>query len=221
MPLFRGRTVICAYSIEDIDQAFSTSKLKGYSSPFIGSRPGMVRKPNEFFLFFLLKPSEEKQHCESLFSIYEPLFQRWKDWGFWKAWDNKREAIFEFLCPRVFYLFKCPAWSESVSPHSVSVKTRRQEVTMTSKTLGWSDTTQKLRMWSDPSAWLRSTSPQTTKSHTLWQTSSWPSTTSTTASCTSEQVCVCLCMLKLQLSINETHFSHIEKFFTLAISLWL
>ncbi|XP_034030272.1 semaphorin-7A [Thalassophryne amazonica] len=36
-----GRTVICAYSIEDIDQAFSTSKLKGYSSPFIGSRPGM------------------------------------------------------------------------------------------------------------------------------------------------------------------------------------
>ncbi|KAM9309301.1 semaphorin-7A [Pholidichthys leucotaenia] len=40
-----GKTVICAYSIEDIDQAFSTSKLKGYSSSFIGSRPGMcVRK---------------------------------------------------------------------------------------------------------------------------------------------------------------------------------
>ncbi|XP_028327630.1 semaphorin-7A [Gouania willdenowi] len=36
-----GKTVICAYSIEDIDQAFSTSKLKGYSNPFIGSRPGM------------------------------------------------------------------------------------------------------------------------------------------------------------------------------------
>lgn len=39
----RGRKVICAYSIEDIDQAFSTSKLRGYSSPFIGSRPGTVR----------------------------------------------------------------------------------------------------------------------------------------------------------------------------------
>uniref|UniRef100_A0A3Q2YBR0 Si:ch211-113g11.6 n=1 Tax=Hippocampus comes TaxID=109280 RepID=A0A3Q2YBR0_HIPCM len=37
----RGRTVICAYSIEDIDQAFSTSKLKGYSNSFIGNRPGM------------------------------------------------------------------------------------------------------------------------------------------------------------------------------------
>uniref|UniRef100_A0A3P8ZWQ5 Sema domain-containing protein n=1 Tax=Esox lucius TaxID=8010 RepID=A0A3P8ZWQ5_ESOLU len=33
-------TVICAYSVEDIDQAFATSKLKGYSSPLIGHRPG-------------------------------------------------------------------------------------------------------------------------------------------------------------------------------------
>nr|XP_057908764.1 semaphorin-7A isoform X1 [Doryrhamphus excisus] len=41
-----GRTVICAYSIEDIDQAFSTSKLKGYSSSFIGSRPGMCGRRN-------------------------------------------------------------------------------------------------------------------------------------------------------------------------------
>uniref|UniRef100_A0A8C2X6L1 Si:ch211-113g11.6 n=1 Tax=Cyclopterus lumpus TaxID=8103 RepID=A0A8C2X6L1_CYCLU len=41
-----GRTVICAYSIEDIDQAFTTSKLKGYSSPFIGSRPGMCVRKN-------------------------------------------------------------------------------------------------------------------------------------------------------------------------------
>uniref|UniRef100_A0A8D3DTT0 Semaphorin-1A n=1 Tax=Scophthalmus maximus TaxID=52904 RepID=A0A8D3DTT0_SCOMX len=41
-----GRTVICAYSIEDIDQAFSTSKLKGYSNPFIGSRPGMCVRKN-------------------------------------------------------------------------------------------------------------------------------------------------------------------------------
>ncbi|XP_068616519.1 semaphorin-7A [Brachionichthys hirsutus] len=41
-----GRTVICAYSIEDVDQAFSTSKLKGYSSPFIGSRPGMCVRKN-------------------------------------------------------------------------------------------------------------------------------------------------------------------------------
>ncbi|KAG7475450.1 hypothetical protein JOB18_032057 [Solea senegalensis] len=41
-----GRTVICAYSIQDIDQAFSTSKLKGYSSPFIGSRPGMCVHKN-------------------------------------------------------------------------------------------------------------------------------------------------------------------------------
>uniref|UniRef100_A0A3Q0RET0 Si:ch211-113g11.6 n=1 Tax=Amphilophus citrinellus TaxID=61819 RepID=A0A3Q0RET0_AMPCI len=35
-----GRTVICAYSIEDIDQAFSTSKLKGYSGQLTGTRPG-------------------------------------------------------------------------------------------------------------------------------------------------------------------------------------
>lgn len=41
-----GRNVICAYSIEDIDQAFSTSKLKGYSSPFIGTRPGMCVSKN-------------------------------------------------------------------------------------------------------------------------------------------------------------------------------
>ncbi|XP_056261877.1 semaphorin-7A isoform X2 [Pseudoliparis swirei] len=42
-----GKTVVCAYSIEDIDQAFSTSKLKGYSSPFIaGSRPGMCVRKN-------------------------------------------------------------------------------------------------------------------------------------------------------------------------------
>ncbi|XP_034097279.1 semaphorin-7A [Gymnodraco acuticeps] len=41
-----GRTVICAYSIEDIDVAFSTSKLKGYSSAFIGSRPGMCVRKN-------------------------------------------------------------------------------------------------------------------------------------------------------------------------------
>uniref|UniRef100_A0A3Q3J0B5 Sema domain-containing protein n=1 Tax=Monopterus albus TaxID=43700 RepID=A0A3Q3J0B5_MONAL len=41
-----GRTVICAYSIEDIDQAFSTSKLKGYSSQFTGSRPGMCVRKN-------------------------------------------------------------------------------------------------------------------------------------------------------------------------------
>lgn len=47
--------MICAYSIEDIDQAFTTSKLKGYSSPFIGSRPGMVRK-NKVFLSFLITP---------------------------------------------------------------------------------------------------------------------------------------------------------------------
>uniref|UniRef100_A0A3Q3MY99 Si:ch211-113g11.6 n=1 Tax=Labrus bergylta TaxID=56723 RepID=A0A3Q3MY99_9LABR len=41
-----GRNVICAYSIEDIDQAFSTSKLKSYSSPFISSRPGMCVRKN-------------------------------------------------------------------------------------------------------------------------------------------------------------------------------
>uniref|UniRef100_H3CKZ6 Si:ch211-113g11.6 n=1 Tax=Tetraodon nigroviridis TaxID=99883 RepID=H3CKZ6_TETNG len=41
-----GRKVICAYSIEDIDQAFSTSKLRGYSSPFIGIRPGVCVRKN-------------------------------------------------------------------------------------------------------------------------------------------------------------------------------
>ncbi|XP_016343512.1 semaphorin-7A-like [Sinocyclocheilus anshuiensis] len=33
-------TVVCAYSIEDTDQAFSTSKLKGYNSPLSTPRPG-------------------------------------------------------------------------------------------------------------------------------------------------------------------------------------
>lgn len=47
--------MICAYSIEDIDQAFSTSKLRGYSSPFIGSRPGMVRKRLSFSFYFRKK----------------------------------------------------------------------------------------------------------------------------------------------------------------------
>ncbi|PWA23876.1 hypothetical protein CCH79_00010787 [Gambusia affinis] len=36
-----GRTVVCAYSIEDIDRAFSNSKLKGYSTAFGVHRPGM------------------------------------------------------------------------------------------------------------------------------------------------------------------------------------
>ncbi|XDV40399.1 hypothetical protein PO909_009491 [Leuciscus waleckii] len=33
-------TVVCAYSIEEIDKAFSTSKLKGYNSPLAAPRPG-------------------------------------------------------------------------------------------------------------------------------------------------------------------------------------
>ncbi|XP_024114076.1 semaphorin-7A isoform X2 [Oryzias melastigma] len=39
-----GKKVICAYSIEDINKAFSTSKLKGYSSPLSGNRPGMCTR---------------------------------------------------------------------------------------------------------------------------------------------------------------------------------
>lgn len=44
-------TVVCAYSIEDIDSAFSTSKLKGYNSPITGHHPGtctmkMATPPN-------------------------------------------------------------------------------------------------------------------------------------------------------------------------------
>ncbi|XP_069041513.1 semaphorin-7A [Lepisosteus oculatus] len=33
-------TVVCAYSIEEIDQSFGTSKLKGYTSPLPAHRPG-------------------------------------------------------------------------------------------------------------------------------------------------------------------------------------
>lgn len=33
-------TVVCAYSIEEIDKAFSTSKLKGYNTPLPSPRPG-------------------------------------------------------------------------------------------------------------------------------------------------------------------------------------
>uniref|UniRef100_A0A3P9IMD4 Si:ch211-113g11.6 n=1 Tax=Oryzias latipes TaxID=8090 RepID=A0A3P9IMD4_ORYLA len=39
-----GKKVICAYSIEDINKAFSTSRLKGYSSPLSGNRPGMCAR---------------------------------------------------------------------------------------------------------------------------------------------------------------------------------
>ncbi|XP_062848539.1 semaphorin-7A [Trichomycterus rosablanca] len=38
-------TVVCAYSIEDIDQVFAKSKLKGYNSPPTGARHGMCQ-PN-------------------------------------------------------------------------------------------------------------------------------------------------------------------------------
>ncbi len=43
MSFHRNTTVVCAYSIEDIDQAFSTSKLKGYNSPLSTPRPGTVQ----------------------------------------------------------------------------------------------------------------------------------------------------------------------------------
>jgi len=43
---YRNTTVVCAYSIEDIDSAFSTSKLKGYNSPLAAPRPGTVHQPN-------------------------------------------------------------------------------------------------------------------------------------------------------------------------------
>ncbi|XP_073703423.1 semaphorin-7A [Garra rufa] len=39
-------TVVCAYSIEDIDQAFATSKLKGYNTPLSTPRPGMCAFKN-------------------------------------------------------------------------------------------------------------------------------------------------------------------------------
>ncbi|XP_051999994.1 semaphorin-7A-like [Xyrauchen texanus] len=39
-------TVVCAYSIEDIDNSFSTSKLRGYNSPLASPRPGMCAFKN-------------------------------------------------------------------------------------------------------------------------------------------------------------------------------
>ncbi|MCI4374500.1 hypothetical protein PGIGA_G00006900 [Pangasianodon gigas] len=39
-------TVVCAYSIEDIDQVFAKSKLKGYNSPPTGYRHGMCDPRN-------------------------------------------------------------------------------------------------------------------------------------------------------------------------------
>ncbi|XP_017336826.1 semaphorin-7A [Ictalurus punctatus] len=39
-------TVVCAYSIEDIDQVFAKSKLKGYNSPVTGNRHGMCAPKN-------------------------------------------------------------------------------------------------------------------------------------------------------------------------------
>ncbi|XP_036440091.1 semaphorin-7A isoform X2 [Colossoma macropomum] len=39
-------TVVCAYSIEEIDQAFGKSKLKGHTGPLTGHRPGMCAPKN-------------------------------------------------------------------------------------------------------------------------------------------------------------------------------
>ncbi|XP_026862481.2 semaphorin-7A [Electrophorus electricus] len=39
-------TVVCAYSIEEINEAFAKSKLKGYNSPLTGHRPGMCASKN-------------------------------------------------------------------------------------------------------------------------------------------------------------------------------
>uniref|UniRef100_A0A3B4C386 Sema domain-containing protein n=1 Tax=Pygocentrus nattereri TaxID=42514 RepID=A0A3B4C386_PYGNA len=39
-------TVVCAYSIEEIDQAFAKSRLKGHTSPLTGHRPGMCASKN-------------------------------------------------------------------------------------------------------------------------------------------------------------------------------
>lgn len=95
-----------------------------------------------------------------------------------------KEKIFALRSPKVVF-YSC---AYSGSPPSAFAETRHQEVTTTSRTWEWSDTTQKSRTWSGLSAWLRSISPRTTKSHTTWPTSSSLSTTNTTASCTSEQV---------------------------------
>ena len=107
---------------------------------------------------------------------------------------NKTEAILSFLSKGVLFIQEPNrVWIDYItSPLSVSARTRQREVTTTSRTSGWSDTTRRLRMWSGPSVWLRSTCPQMTRSHTLWRTLSWRSTMSTTASSTSAQVCECM-----------------------------
>ncbi|XP_053350950.1 semaphorin-7A [Clarias gariepinus] len=40
-------TVVCAYSVEDIDMVFAKSKLKGYNNPLTGNRHGMCGPKNQ------------------------------------------------------------------------------------------------------------------------------------------------------------------------------
>lgn len=119
LPLFRGRTVICAYSIEDIDQAFSTSKLKGYSSPFIGSRPGMVRK-NKVFLSFLITPIRNTALRKENVLLHESCFvsvvkKTTQIGAIFKSHKLIKEKQYWALCLRALYLFKSPAKSESIT----------------------------------------------------------------------------------------------------------
>lgn len=161
--LFRGRTVICAYSIEDIDQAFSTSKLKGYSSPFIGSRPGMVRKTNKIFwsFSFFCHTNLEKQHWEKRRAVSQPLFRRWKDWSaIFETHELIKEKQFWTLCPRAFCLFKSPAWSESITSLLLSVCPQKLD----SRRSQWHQEPRgdqiPPRNWGcDPACWCGSTRP--------------------------------------------------------------
>lgn len=97
--LFRGKTVICAYSIEDIDHAFSTSKLKGYSSPLTGNRPGMVRKTKFVLLLsprhWKIKKSSKKEKWVAVWVISVVRKKNGDD--IWKPRVNKREAILKSL----------------------------------------------------------------------------------------------------------------------------
>lgn len=46
--------MVCAYSIEDINLAFTTSKLKGYSLSLAGQRPGTVNHPTALKMLKIL-----------------------------------------------------------------------------------------------------------------------------------------------------------------------
>lgn len=86
----RDTTVVCAYSIEDIDQVFARSKLKGYNSPLTGTRHGMVHNVH----FHIIKFSQVY--------IYTHVFELASQFYPSQADTSLKDSLF---MPIIFYTF--------------------------------------------------------------------------------------------------------------------